>query len=41
MLASLGVVADFCSDGKELLEYFDVTRHRVVITDMVSCIVMN
>ena len=37
MLSSLGVVADFCSDGKELLEYFDVSHHQVVLTDMVSC----
>ena len=30
-----GFKADFATDGKELVEQFDVDRHKVVITDMV------
>ena len=36
LIHSLGLQADYVSDGLELLEKFDVDRHKIVLTDMVS-----
>ena len=38
LFASLGYESiDKVTDGKELIENFDINRHKVVLTDMVSC----
>ena len=36
LIQHLGHDTDYVSDGKELVENFDVGHHKVVITDMVS-----
>ena len=36
LLKKVGHIADSVCDGVELLERFDISQHRVVLTDMVS-----
>jgi len=36
LINNLGYKADFVSDGRELVDNFNIEHHKVVITDMVS-----